>query len=84
MTQRFAAVLGHDIPLNKTPRWLLNTLGLVVPMMREIKEMAYQWDEPFVVDDSRFRATFDMRPAAVDEAARATVAWAKQTYAPRK
>ena len=84
MTQRFAVALGHDIPLNITPRWLLNTLGLVVPMMREIKEMAYQWDEAFVVDDRRFRAAFDMRPVAVDEAAKATVAWAKEVYAPRK
>jgi hypothetical protein len=52
-------------------------------MVREIKEMAYQWDEPFIVDDSRFRATFYMRPVAVDEAARETVAWAKEAYAIR-
>jgi nucleoside-diphosphate-sugar epimerase len=84
MTQRFATALGHDIPLNEVPRWLLNMLGLVVPMAREIKEMAYQWDEPFIVDDSRFRAVFDMLPTKVEEAARATVAWAKVTYAPRK
>lgn len=84
MTQRFAAVLGHDIPLNEMPRWVLDALGLVVPMVREIKEMAYQWDEPFIVDDSRFRAAFDHRPVAVEAAAQATVAWAKQTYAARK
>lgn len=84
MVQRFASVLGRDIPLNEMPRWLLNTLGLAVPMVREIKEMAYQWDEPFIVDDSRFRAAFDLRPLAVEEAARMTVTWAKDTYAARK
>jgi hypothetical protein len=52
-------------------------------MVREIKEMAYQWDEPFIVDDSRFRAAFDVRPVAVDDAARATVEWAKETYGKR-
>ncbi|MBI5889633.1 MAG: NAD-dependent epimerase/dehydratase family protein [Nitrosomonadales bacterium] len=83
MTQRFAAALGHEIPLNEMPRWLLNALGLAVPMVREIKEMAYQWDEPFVVDDSRFRATFNIHPVEADEAAQATVAWARQTYMPR-
>jgi len=41
---------------------------------------AYQWDEPFIVDDSRFRARFAMKPIREDEAARATVAWARQTY----
>jgi hypothetical protein len=66
------------------PRWLLNTLGLVVPMVREIREMAYQWDEPFIVDDRRFRAAFGARPTDAEEAARATVAWAKETYQSRK
>jgi len=49
-------------------------------MMRELGEMAYQWDEPFIVDDSRFREHFPARPAALDEAARATVEWARATY----
>jgi nucleoside-diphosphate-sugar epimerase len=80
MVQRFAAGLGHDIPLNEMPRWLLNALGLVVPMVRELKEMAYQWDEPFIVDDSRFRAAFGVQPTPVDEAACATLDWARQTY----
>ena len=84
MILRFEPALGHDIPLNVMPRWLLNTLGMVVPMVREIREMAYQWDEPFVVDDSRFRAAFGVRPTAEEEAARATVAWAKETYGSRK
>jgi nucleoside-diphosphate-sugar epimerase len=84
MVQRFAAELGHDIPLNQMPRWLLNALGLAVPMVREIKEMAYQWDEPFIVDDSRFRAAFGVQPTAQQEAVRATLAWARQVYAKRQ
>ena len=55
-------------------------MGLVVPLMREINEMLYQWDEPFVVDDRRFRERFGMHPTDADEAAQATVNWAKATY----
>ncbi len=43
--------------------------------------MAYQWDEPFIVDDRRFRERFRLEPAGLDEAARATVEWAKRHYA---
>jgi hypothetical protein len=50
--------------------------------MRELGEMTYQWDEPFVVDDSRFRANFDLRPAPINEAAKTTIAWARATYLP--
>ena len=49
-------------------------------MVRELKEMAYQWDEPFIVDDSRFRRQFGDRVVAEVEAAKATVEWAKKTY----
>jgi nucleoside-diphosphate-sugar epimerase len=83
MIRRFEPALGQGVALNEVPRWLLNMLGFVVPMMRELKEMAYQWDEPFIADDSRFRAAFDAIPAPVDEAAQATVAWARETYAAR-
>jgi len=62
------------------PRWAVKVLGLAVPMIREIGEMAYQWDEPFVVDDRRFRAAFHMEPVERERAAADTVTWAKSHY----
>ena len=44
-------------------------LGLVVPMIREINEMLYQWDESFVIDDQRFRAAFKTEPTDPQRAA---------------
>jgi hypothetical protein len=40
--------------------------------------MAYQWEEPFVVDDARFRARFGELATPLDVAARETVAWARE------
>jgi len=54
--------------------------GLFVLMLRELDEMAYQWDGPFVVDDSLFRSRFGLLPTNPDEAARATVDWARAHY----
>lgn len=78
--RRFEPFLGKSIQVKSVPRWLLTSMGLFVPMMRELGEMAYQWDEPFVVDDSRFREYFSVRPLAVAEAAQSTVEWARATY----
>jgi hypothetical protein len=78
---RLSAKLGRPINVKGMPRWLLKTAAMFVPLMRELDEMLYQWDEPFVVDDSRFRARFGTAPATVDEAASATVAWANAHYA---
>jgi nucleoside-diphosphate-sugar epimerase len=78
---RLSAALGRPIPITTLPRWLMKAAGLVVPILRELDEMAYQWEGPFVVDDRRFRARFPLAPTDPDEAARATVAWARRHYA---
>ncbi|HSG48733.1 MAG TPA: NAD-dependent epimerase/dehydratase family protein, partial [Longimicrobiales bacterium] len=52
MVERFARVLGRPIRLRGLPRPLVKVVGRLVPMIREIGEMLYQWDLPFVVDDS--------------------------------
>jgi len=78
---RFERTLGRDIKVRQLPRWLMKAAGLVVPIMRELDEMLYQWDEPFVVDDSRFRARFRLDPVDPVQAAGETVEWAKRHYA---
>ena len=80
MAKRFEPYLGQAIQLKTMPGWLLKTLSVFVPMMRELDEMTYQWDEPFIVDDSQFRAKFGIAPVTESEAAKATVEWARKTY----
>jgi nucleoside-diphosphate-sugar epimerase len=80
LVARLAGNLGRTIKVAQVPRWILQMLGLMVPLMRELNEMMYQWDEPFVVDDSRFRARFQAVPADVNQAALETVEWATRHY----
>jgi hypothetical protein len=56
---------------------------MVMPLMRELDERLYQWDEPFVVDDRRFRERFHALPEDGDQAATATMEWALQHYGGR-
>ena len=55
LAARFSHYLGRDIELTVMPRWAMRGLGLLAPMIRELNEMLYQWEEPFVIDDHRFR-----------------------------
>jgi siroheme synthase (precorrin-2 oxidase/ferrochelatase) len=64
------------------PPWVIKAVGLFVPLMREVAEMLYQWEEVFVVDDGRFRSQFETPPTDARDAARATVAWAIRAYGP--
>lgn len=79
---RFSRHLGREIRLARMPRILLKVAALAVPFLREIDEMLYQWEEPFVINDARFRARFKQQPEDVERAAADTVAWAKIHYAP--
>lgn len=82
---RLGPRLGRSIKSAEVPRWLMKAAALVMPLMRELDEMLYQWDEPFVVDDRRFRERFHLAPASIEEAAAQTVDWARRHYrkAPR-
>ena len=53
-----AIVAAAPVPLKVTmfPRWTINALGLVNPLMREIGKMGYLWDYPMELRDTRLDA----------------------------
>src|SRR5690606_3092790 len=62
LSERFSAHLGAPIRLSHLPHWLLKTAGWFFAPAREIDRMLYQWSEPFVIDDQKFRARFGHEP----------------------
>lgn len=67
------------------PRAVSRALGLVVPVLREVDELMYQFDRPFVVDAGATTATFGLRPTPWEEALAATVAgWSGRAAAPTR
>jgi nucleoside-diphosphate-sugar epimerase len=81
LVQRLASKLDRPIRVAQLPRWMVKMTAVVMPLMRELDEMLYQWDEPFVVDDRKFRERFNVMPVAADTAATETIDWATQHYA---
>jgi nucleoside-diphosphate-sugar epimerase len=80
--QAFGRVLGKDAGVVKLPSAVLTMLGLFVPAMRELKEMRYQWESPYLVDDSETRAILKLQPTPFAQQIEATAAWAKRSFAP--
>jgi nucleoside-diphosphate-sugar epimerase len=54
--------------LRRLPPVLLRALGLVNPTMRELVEMQYQFEEPFVVDSSKITNKLGVEATPVEEA----------------
>lgn len=67
---------GRPLKFQVASRSLITLLGLFNPEVREVKEMLYQFESPFVVDHSDYARTFgDFTPTPHREAIRATLAW---------
>ncbi len=79
---RFARALEREVPLARIPTWVLRASGVVWPIGRELAEMAYQWEQPFVLDDAKFRARFGFGPTGWDDAVAAALAWGRVACAP--
>ena len=70
------AQTGYPPKLNVMPNWLLSLLALFSPMMRELKEMTYEFEEPFSVDDSKYTTAFsDHHAMPIEAGIRLTLDW---------
>jgi len=70
-----AVQVGHPVGVRSVSKLALRVLGLASPMMRELAETSYQFDEPFVLDTSRYESAFGAAGTPLAAAVAATVAW---------
>lgn len=61
--------------IRQTPSWLLRAVGLFQPAAGEVVEMRYMFDQPFVIDHSRFDNAINMGRQTWDRALTSTLAW---------
>jgi hypothetical protein len=50
----------------------LGATALVSPFMREMREIIYQWERPYVLDDAAARDRFGIAPTPWEEVCRRT------------
>lgn len=63
LVNELAAVAGVKNPnLSSVPSVMWNLLGLFNPLLKALKETAYQFQRPYILDDSAARKTFGMQP----------------------
>src|ERR687889_367358 len=70
--------VGKPTRVQAAPKILLRAMGLFNPGMREMIEMLYEFEEPFVVDDSRFEREFGEQATPLREAIHGTVRWYRE------
>jgi nucleoside-diphosphate-sugar epimerase len=70
--------VGKPARVQAAPKVLLRAIGLFNPGIRETIEMLYEFEEPFVVDDSKFEREFGEQATPLREAIQRTVRWYRE------
>ncbi len=74
LVHRMCGLAGVEpVKVKTMPGLALTLAGAVSAPIRELKEIAYQFEHPFVIDSSEFTATFGIEPTPLDETLRATI-----------
>ncbi len=76
LVKALAELAGVPAPqVRGIPAWLVRTGGVVSPLLRELREVLYQFERPFVLDSSATEETFGLKPTAMNKALGETLAW---------
>ncbi len=75
MVTQAAVILSVEPKMMTIPGWMMALVGLFNPDARAAKEMLYQLQEPFVVEDDTFRQTFGLDPTPIPTGLKHTLNW---------
>lgn len=75
MVKMIAEEMGIEPKMSAMGRGMMWFGGLFIPAAKETFEMMYEFEQPFIVDSSKFENTFGMKATPMKDAIRETVAW---------
>jgi nucleoside-diphosphate-sugar epimerase len=74
VAKRAAELAGLPEPkVSRIPAWQVALAGLFVPGIREYREVAYQFERPFVMDSTRAERMFGLAATPIDDVLRDTL-----------
>ncbi len=74
--QQAAAFMQKPDGVTVIPNWMLSLAALFNVTMKELKEMNYQNEYPYLFSSEKFNKAFGFTPTSYEEGIKETVAWA--------
>jgi nucleoside-diphosphate-sugar epimerase len=83
-TQQFLNLIFAEakqaVKLRVASPLMLGLLGRVSPILNELKEISYEFEQPFIVDHSKYEQMFGSNTTPHPEAIQKTLAWFREKY----
>jgi nucleoside-diphosphate-sugar epimerase len=70
-----AGDVGHPVGVRSLPKLAVRALGVFNPTLRELVELSYEFEQPFVLDTTKYESTFGSEATPLATAIATTVAW---------
>ena len=77
LVRMFAEEAGVEAKISNMGKLMMAIGGLFIPEAKETLEMMYEFEEPFVIDSSKFEKAFGMKATPMRQAIKETVTWYK-------
>lgn len=77
LVEMIYAEAGHPVKIQAIRKWQLRMVGLFDKDAGEMVEMFYEFDQPFIIDDSKFVQRFGWGATDLETVVHDTVAWFK-------
>ena len=63
----FAKEMNVEPKFSALPDWMLGLIGLFIPIMKELKEMTYQYKTDYFFNSNKFNKRFGYTPITPEE-----------------
>jgi nucleoside-diphosphate-sugar epimerase len=73
-------IAGRTAQIRAAGKTLLRVGGVFNSLLRELAEMAYEFDQPFIMDGSKFTRDFGGTPTPLPTAIQETVSWFRSRF----
>lgn len=77
LVERLAWLAGIRARLHELPSAAIRIAGWFRPAIRELRELGFQWDRPYLVSHAKYAARFGERVTPIDLGLAATLAWVR-------
>ncbi len=74
--KNIAAIAGHSGKISIVPKLMVHLLGLVIPLMKEVKTMIYKYEHTIALDDAKLHQVLPAVPSTpMNQAIEETLRW---------
>jgi nucleoside-diphosphate-sugar epimerase len=73
-------IAGRTAKIRAAGKNLLQVGGVFNPLLRELAEMAYEFEQPFIMDSSKYTRAFGGTPTPLRAAIQETVSWFRSWF----